>query len=143
MTLRLKSTLLLASVLLGGCETYNLERPRANLDMQKQTELINRSEVIAVVGSADIATDLEQQAAHWGYDLKRKEALDGLDLYLLTFDCPPGIDPHVASLELERLQPQSTVEANHKYKLQTAKNTVSYIKDQTPRKYANSLINWP
>jgi len=143
MTSRLKTTLLLASVLLTGCETYNLERPRTTLDTQKQTELINRSEVIAIVGSADIAADLEQQAAHWGYDLKRKETLDGLDLYLLTFDCPPGIDPHVASLELERLQPHSTVEANHKYTLQATKTSVSYLNKQAPRKYANTLINWP
>jgi len=90
------------------------------MDTQKQTDLINRSEVMAIVSSVDVAVDLEQKAAHWGYDLKRKEVLQGLELYLLTFDCPPGIDPHVASLELERLQPLSTVEANHKYILQSA-----------------------
>jgi len=141
---KLKISFLMASALLaGGCETYNLERPRESLAAQRQTELINRSEVIAVVNSVDIAADLEQQAARWGYDLKRKEVLEGLDLYLLTFDCPPGIDPHIASAELERLQPLSTVEANHKYTLQAAVSESTVIKSITPRKYANSLIEWP
>lgn len=140
---KLKISLLMASALLAGCETYNLERPREALAVQRQTELINRSEVIAVVSSVDVAADLEQQAARWGYDLIRKEVLEGLDLYLLTFDCPPGIDPHVASLELERLQPLSTVEANHKYILQSAISEAPFGREITPRKYANSLIEWP
>lgn len=143
MTPNLKMTLLLASALLAGCETYNLERPREVLAQKQTTELINRSEVVAVVNSVDIATDLEQKAARWGYELKRKEVLQGLDLYLLTFDCPPGIDPHVASIELERLQPQSTVEANHKYTLQAALSDKDPMGILSPRTYANSLIEWP
>jgi len=133
----------MVTTLFAGCQTYNLERPVQNLATQKQAELINRSEVIAVVSSIDVATDLEQKAARWGYDLKRKEVLEGLDLYLLTFDCPPGIDPHDASIELERLQPLSTVEANHKYILQTVVNDAPFTKGITPKKYANSLIEWP
>lgn len=143
MTSHLKTTLLLTSFLLAGCETYSLERPQQTLESQRQTELINRSEVIAVVHSMDVAADLEQQAARWGYDLKRKEVLEGLDLYLLTFDCPPGVDPHLASLELQRLQPASTVEANHKYRLQSSISSASYLTMPSPRKYANSLIDWP
>ncbi len=143
MAAKFKLSLLIGSVLLAGCETYNLERPRENLETQRQTELINRSEVIAIVNSVDLAADLEQKAAHWGYDLKRKEVLEGLDLYLLTFDCPPGIDPHVASTELESLQPLSTVEANHKYVLQSSIHDSSLMKSLSPRKYANSLIEWP
>jgi len=143
MALRLKLSFLMATALLAGCETYNLERPRETLAAQRQAELINRSEVIAIVNSVDVAADLEQQAARWGYDLKRKEVLEGLDLYLLTFDCPPGIDPHIASLELERLQPLSTVEANHKYTLQSAIGDAPFEDTISPRKYANSLIDWP
>ncbi|MEP3891006.1 MAG: S8 family serine peptidase [Hellea sp.] len=143
MRLKLKISFLMASALLTGCETYNLERPRENLVERRQTELINRSEVIAVVNSVDIAADLEQKAARWGYELKRKEVLEGLDLYLLTFDCPPGIDPHVASAELEQLQPLSTVEANHKYVLQSAENNSPLMASIKPRRYANSLIEWP
>lgn len=143
MALKIKISLLMAGTLLAGCETYNLERPRESLAAQRQTELINRSEVVAVVNSQDVATDLEQKAARWGYDLKRKEVLEGLDLYLLTFDCPPGIDPHIASVELERLQPLSTVEANHKYILQTSSAETSFSNITTPKEYANSLIEWP
>jgi hypothetical protein len=140
---KFKLSLLMMTVFVAGCETYNLERPRESLAAQKQTDLINRSEVIAVVNSADVAADLEQQAARWGYDLIRKEVLAGLDLYLLAFDCPPSIDPHVASVELERLQPLSTVEANHKYVLQSAMSDVPLLNSISPRKYANSLIEWP
>ena len=143
MVSRFKVSILLASVLLAGCETYNLERPHINMDAQKQTDLINRSEVMAIVSSVDVAVDLEQKAAHWGYDLKRKEVLQGLELYLLTFDCPPGIDPHVASLELERLQPLSTVEANHKYILQSAMSAAPLESLIKTRDYANALIEWP
>jgi len=143
MAARIKISLLMASALLVGCETYNLEAPRESIKTQRQAELINRSEVIAVVNSLDVAANLEQKAARWGYDLKRKEVLEGLDLYLLTFDCPPGIDPHIASLELERLQPLSTVEVNHKYILQSSISDASFTQSITPRKYANSLIEWP
>jgi len=143
MSSKLKIALIITGILLAGCETYNLERPSENLNLKKQTELINRSEVVAIVSSVDVATDLEQKAARWGYELKRKEVLEGLDLYLLTFDCPPGIDPHIASAELERLQPESTVEANHKYILQEGLTTTPFIEKMQPREYANSLIEWP
>lgn len=109
----------------------------------EEEALINRSEVVAVVASVDIATDLEQTALRWGYELKRKEALKGLDLWVLTFDCPPGIDPRDASLELERLQPRATVEANHKFFLQSAESEIEKVFSDTPLVYANELINWP
>ena len=105
--------------------------------------LINRSEVVAVVASVDVATDLEQSALRWGYALKRKEALKGLGLWVLTFDCPPGIDPRDASVELERLQPRATVEANHKFLLQSDTVPIGSLMPSQPRLYANELIEWP
>jgi len=143
----LKISLILAAVMMTGCQTYTLEQNREVLAEQQSADLITRSEVMAVVSSVDVATDLEQKAAHWGYDLKRKETLPALGLYLLTFDCPPGIDPHVASAELEKLQPNSTVEAIHKYTLQAElAETVPGPFDtrfQSPMQYANGLIEWP
>ena len=56
-------------------------------------ELVNRSQVVATVKSKAVAVELERQALEWGYTLKKQEKLDGLNLYLLTFDCPPGVDP--------------------------------------------------
>jgi len=148
-----KLSLVLSAALLSGCQTYNLEQNREVLTEQLTAELITRSEVMAVVSSVDVAVDLEQQAAHWGYDLKRKEALPGLGLYVLTFDCPPGIDPHIASAELEKLQPKSTVEAVHKYTLQAeytkriseagASPFKSRSLTKSPLEYANGLIEWP
>lgn len=105
--------------------------------------LINRSEVVAVVASVDVATNLEQSALRWGYELKRKEALKGLGLWVMTFDCPPGIDPREASLELERLQPRATVEANHKFLLQSGTLETGPAFASKPRLYANQLIDWP
>jgi len=133
-------TLLSTVLLMSGCATHNPAQNAAIRIDAKTAELINRSEVVAVVSSVDHAVELEQKAARWGYDLKRKESLDGLDLFLLTFNCPPGIDPHVASQELERLQPQSIVEANHKYTLQSSFSEPTKF---SPRNYANRLIQWP
>lgn len=149
----LKLSLVLSAVLMTGCQTYQLEQTRSSLRAQQGAELITRSEVMAVVSSSDIATDLEEKAAHWGYDLKTKERLPSLGLYVLTFDCPPGIDPHVASVELEKLQPESTVEALHKYTLQADLNETlaenlsgpleARLLATSPLKYANGLIEWP
>jgi len=139
--------LLFSVLLLGACQTTpSIETgalSKSDLEAaSEQGPLINATEVVAVVGSNDIATDLEQKAAHWGYALKRKEPLDGLGLLVLTFDCPPGIDPHVASRELERLAPQTNVGANHRYSFQAAPFAVQAM-PQAPRQYANALIEWP
>ena len=128
------------ALLVAGCVTQNSTQSSAARTNSKTAELINRSEVIAVVSSVDHAVALEQKAARWGYELKRKEILEGLGLYVMTFDCPPGIDPYVASEELERLEPQALVEVNHKYTLQSSLTTSLQSK---PRNYANQLIQWP
>jgi len=104
-------------------------------------ELVNRSEVVATVKSRNVAVDLERQALEWGYTLKKKEKLAGLNLFLLTFDCPPGVDPKDASLELERLQPKSSVGELHKYSLSSA--AVSSISSNVPKTFANEMLQWP
>lgn len=145
--MRFLKPLLLTTALLTACQTTapNLASNSALRSAEAVSEngaLINRTEVVAVVSTNDIATDLEQKATHWGYALKRKEVLDGLGLFVLTFDCPPGIDPHVASLELERLSPRSNVGANHRYSFQVSEmKTPDVI--STAREYANALIEWP
>ena len=132
---------------LGACQTTATTEagPLSKSALEAASQegaLINATEVVAVVSSNDIATDLEQKAADWGYALKRKEPLDGLGLFVLTFDCPPGIDPHVASRELEQLTPQSNVGANHRYSFQ-ASLIEAEIPMPAPRRYANALIDWP
>ena len=104
-------------------------------------DLVNRSEVVATVKSKAVAVDLERQALEWGYTLKKQEKLEGLNLYLLTFDCPPGVDPKDASLELERLQPKSSVGELHKYSLNSSQ--FSLAKSQTPKTFANKMLQWP
>ena len=104
-------------------------------------ELVNRSEVVATVKSKAIAVDLEQQALEWGYTLKKQEKLAGLNLYLLTFDCPPGVDPRDAALELERLQPKSSVGELHKYSLSSTSQILT--PPQTPKTFANEMLQWP
>ena len=145
--MRILQTLMFSTVLLTACQTIpEGQTPaiasQAIEDASENAPLVNRTEVVAVVESNDIATDLEQKAAHWGYALKRKQSLDGLGLFVLTFDCPPGIDPHVASRELERLSPKSEVGANHRYSLQET-TIASASLSPTPRHCADALIDWP
>ena len=133
---------LIAAAGLSACATPS-SAPRPSPAAQQASmdaPLINRSEVVAVVSSGEVATELEQTAARWGYALLRKESLDGLGLFLMTFDCPPGIDPREASLELERLTPRATVEANHRFDLQAQ---TAALPPPGARLYANRLIGWP
>jgi len=122
----------------GPSETVQAEKPDA---VNGSYELVNRSQVLATVKSKDVAVDLERQALEWGYTLKKQEKLEGLNLYLLTFDCPPGVDPEDASIELERLQPKSSVGELHKYSLNSSK--VSLVRSQTPKTFANEMLQWP
>lgn len=137
----------LCVALLSSCSTLPDSKPQetAQLEQSKPVngsyELINRSQVVATVKSKAVAVDLEQQALEWGYTLKKQEKLEGLDLYLLTFDCPPGVDPKDASLELERLQPKSSVGELHKYSLNSSAFSLS--PPATPKSFANEMLSWP
>jgi len=124
---------------LGACQTVSSTPDALETRTAKSEPLINVTEVIAVVNTQVNAVDLEQQASEWGDSLKKKEKLEGLDRYVMTFDCPPGIDPHDAVVELERLQPDSTVGVNHKYNL----NLEDTVFTAPSRTYADNLISWP
>ena len=147
---RLQRHLLAASIIaisLSACETVSdtksveTTQTKSVPAVDNPYELVNRSEVVATVKSKNVAVDLERLALEWGYTLKKKEKLDGLNLYLLTFDCPPGVDPKDASLELERLQPKSSVGELHKYSLSSA--NISFANSQTPKTFANEMLQWP
>lgn len=139
MTSKLAKTLFLSLSVLGACQSVP-SAPNTSISLVENAEqLVNSTEVIAVVNTQVTAVDLEQQAAEWGYSLKTKEKLNGLDMYVLTFDCPPGIDPYDAVVELERLQPDSTLGVNHKYAL----NLKGTVFTSSPSGYADHLINWP
>lgn len=60
---------------------------------------------------------------------------------MLTFDCPPGVNPKDASLELERLQPKSSVGELNKYSLNSS--LVSFAPAQAPKTFANKMLGWP
>lgn len=137
----------ICAIFLASCETLPNNGPQdtaqleASQSLNNSYELINRSQVVATVKSKAVAVDLEQQALEWGYTLKKQEKLEGLNLYLLTFDCPPGVDPKDASLELERLQPKSSVGELHKYSLNSS--TFSLSRTATPKTFANEMLGWP
>jgi len=145
--MRFQRHLLASSVLalcLAACETV----PEAKTAQQTNSvaaeevyDLVSRSEVVATVKSKNVAVELERQALEWGYTLKKQEKLAGLNLYLLTFDCPPGVDPKEASLELERLQPKSSVGELHKYSFSSSQ--ASQVSFQTPKTFANEMLQWP
>lgn len=144
-----QSPLLVSSVValfMAGCETLPESQNAQSAQVESQlsdvsSELVNRSQVVATVKSKAVAVDLERQALEWGYTLHKQEKLAGLDLYLLTFDCPPGVSPKDASLELERLQPKSSVGELHKYSLNSSK--VSFTQSQAPKTFANEMLSWP
>ncbi len=125
---------------LVGCTSVSNEPPITRAKFAVDDELVNRTEVVAIVTSADAAINLERKAARWGYGLKKKESLSGLNYHMLTFDCPPGIDPHVASREIEGMQDFVTVEVNHKYTLQEVRITDAV---HAPKYYADDVIEWP
>ncbi len=142
MTFKLTTTLSLCLMALCACQTAP---PTGALgpEYEISKNLVNATEVIAVVNTQVNAVDLEQQAAEWGYSLKKKEKLEGLDMYIMVFDCPPGIDPYDAVVELERLQSDSTVGVNHKYDLQSGLNVNETEFIVPSRGYADQLIDWP
>ncbi len=145
-----QSPLLISSLLalfIAGCETLPEAQTLQSAQIAKpqiieaSSELVNRSQVVATVKSKAVAVDLERQALEWGYTLHKQEKLAGLNLYLLTFDCPPGVSPKDASLELERLQPKSSVGALNKYSLNSSQ--VSFSSSQAPKTFANEMLGWP
>jgi len=145
--IRFKRHLLAGSVVavcLAACETVPETKTAQQATSVAATEvydLVNRSEVVATVKSKNVAVELERQALEWGYILKKQEKLEGLNLYLLTFDCPPGVDPNEASLELERLQPKSSVGELHKYSFNSS--LASHVNFQKPKTFANEMLQWP
>ena len=145
-----QSPLLISSLLalfIAGCETLPEAQTLQSAQIAKpqiieaSSELVNRSQVVATVKSKAVAVDLERQALEWDYTLHKQEKLAGLNLYLLTFDCPPGVSPKDASLELERLQPKSSVGALNKYSLNSSQ--VSFSSSQAPKTFANEMLGWP
>jgi len=135
------------AISLTACTTTPSEKLQTAAQARKANtavpvdNLINQFEVVATVNSKNVAVDLERQALEWGYTLKKQEKLAGLNLYLLTFDCPPGVDPKDASLELERLQPKASVGEQHKYLLNSSDLSLNAI--NTPRTFANDMLQWP
>lgn len=145
-----QSPLLVSSVLalfMASCETVPEAQTVQTAKVEKPvigdnySELVNRSQVVATVKSKAIAVDLERQALEWGYTLHKQEKLAGLNLYLLTFDCPPGVSPKDASIELERLQPKSSVGELNKYSLNSS--NISFTNSQSPKLFANEMLSWP
>jgi subtilisin family serine protease len=131
----------LSLILLTSCSTLPAEGTNAaDAAFVAENELVNRTEVVAIVVSPDAAISLERKASRWGYGLKKKESLSSLNYHMLTFDCPPGIDPHVASREIEAMEAFVTVEVNHKYMLQDVR-LEDFIK--APQYYADDVIQWP
>ena len=137
----------LAALFIAGCETLPEVQTLQSAQIVSpqlsaaSSEFASPSQVVATVKSKAVAVDLERQALEWGYTLHKQEKLAGLNLYLLTFDCPPGVNPKDASLELERLQPKSSVGELNKYSLNSSQ--VSFTPSQAPKTFANEMLGWP
>ena len=80
-----------ASVALAACQgAGGRQADVASLDART---VVDPTELVALVGGLATADRLVSVAAERGYGLERRDRLEGLDLTLLTFRIPAGVDP--------------------------------------------------
>ncbi len=127
----------LAAYAVAGCETVRLNpAPPAEISADKD-DVVDRREIVVLVNTASASDELQRKSWRLGYRLKSKHVLPELDLVLLTFTIPNGMDGGSAIRELEALEAAATAGVNHGYTVQ-ADETASSM-----RHYANKLIGWP
>ena len=137
---------LAVAIILGGCETTVLRPAPAAEIARDADQVVDDREIVAVVNSPTIAAALQREAARRGYELTRRQRLDGLDLAMIVFRTPEGIGPAAAIRELESLQPGVTAGVNHSYSIETAPDVSVFERDGPARhdaSYAAQLIGWP
>ncbi|MEM6850283.1 MAG: hypothetical protein AAF527_01085, partial [Pseudomonadota bacterium] len=130
-------TAALLALLLAGCATFVLDPPRQALIERDADDVVDASEIIVLVDSAEAANSLVAKALKREYRLRSREYLDGIDLYLISLEIPPGMDGAAAIRELERLEPRATAGVNHRYTLQMGETP------RRPRVFAHDMIGWP
>lgn len=152
----LRTLLLVASMALGGCESYQLDPP-SQRQLSGQEEATARDDVVVLVNSRDAEGSLVKTLRQRGYKITRRQRLAGLGLFLFSAEPPSGVSRAQAIREIERIEPTATAGVNHRYYLQssTQESTEEYVlqafitnpgeeaSGHHPRDYAADLIGWP
>ena len=147
--------LVMVCVILGACESFELEPPSPTL-IEAEASDVNGTAIVALVNSVDASLLLEERARRRGYQLVSKESLGGLDFVMLSFQPPRGVDGLSAIRELEKLEPHTTAGVNHRYTLEFAQSGIGLARDKhigekdrlseamiTPIEYAHEMMGWP
>ena len=102
-------------------------------------QVVDPTELVALVGGFGTANRLAFVAAERGYRLESRDSLSGIGLEMLTFRLPPEVVPADAIAALERREPAATVGLNHAYRDAPRSSGAA----ATPRTYADALLAWP
>jgi hypothetical protein len=125
-----------ALLVLAACQAGAPQR--ADFSASDARQVVDPTELVAIVGGLGTASRLASVAAERGYRLERRDSLDGLGLVLMTFRLPPGTVPAEAIEALERREPAAKVGLNHAYRHAPAAGASA-----RPRTYADALLGWP
>lgn len=145
MTQSLKSLSIAALFVLAACTQPSLRLAPVSEIEGDENAVIDRRELVVLVGTTDAAVWLDTQTYTRGYRLKTQEPLGGLGTIMMVFELPEGLEGGLAINEVEALEPGATAGVNHRYTYQTEPLTAQEINNEAVfrRTYASRLIGWP
>ena len=134
--------------LVSACESYDLRPPSDRIISSDADRVTDDREIVVLVNSTSAAGNLINRARKNRYRLKKRERMEGLDLIMLVFEIPPGVNGAAAIAELERLEPSATAGVNHRYTLQGVNMNRAHFATHNAggvddRFYANDMMGWP
>ena len=122
---------------LAACQSTTLSPPPQDQIEKDANSVVDDREIVALAGTADQASVLEDAALRRGYELISKDNLGGLSMFQLVFLIPKGTSGAQAIRELEALSPGITAGVNHAYE----SKDISRRGDG--RVYADKMMGWP
>ncbi|MEL6257576.1 MAG: S8 family serine peptidase [Pseudomonadota bacterium] len=130
---------------LAACEAFAPDLPAQSEIQQAETDVVDPSRIIVLVNSVDASSNLTDKALRRGYTLREKHFLSGLDLVMLDFTIPNGLNGAASIRELESLQPGATAGLDHRYGVQpqSAETPTGFAPVSAIQNYANMMIGWP
>lgn len=122
---------------LVACGEKAIEAPTAVHNGLVAVDQADSTNVIILVSSSEAANRLTINAVRGGYQLNKKTDLAGLNLVMLDFERPPGVDGTIAINDMKKMEPSAIAELDHRYSLQ---GDTFYT---NRRVYAQTMLDWP
>ena len=122
-------------LVLAACQAAVAGRRLRALDPR---QVVDPTELVALVGGFGTANRLACVAAERGYRLERRDSLDGLGLELLTFRLPPGRRP--GRRHRGAGAPRARRDGRPEPRLP---RRAGRRRGADPRTYADALLGWP